>query len=107
MKIINLTSHKINLISSNTILEPSGKIVRVEEKRKFRFAIHGTNVVQCCYGEPIGLPEPVEGVYLIVPADVARASRRSDLLVPIVVRDSYGNIVGVREFKIISHKEQN
>lgn len=49
------------------------------------------------YNDVIGLPDKVDGTFLIVPRIVAIASKRDDLLVPIIVRNKMtGKIVGYR-----------
>ena len=56
-----------------------------------------------CFGEVQGLPQPQEGVLLIVSAMVLSASNRSDLVAPatghnLTIRNEKGHIVSVPGF---------
>jgi len=57
--------------------------------------------VRQTFGEVTGLPDAVDGVYLIVSRMVASAvTERTDLIVPAdVIRDEAGNITGCRAFE--------
>lgn len=125
MTIINLTPHKINLYSVNDCTEvqqgsykslvlregaqalaafPSQGVARATASKAVVdqleiagqvVAVNATN-----YGEPEGLPEPVEGTYLIVSALTAQAAKgRHDLLiVDGTVRDADNRICGCTAF---------
>lgn len=119
MKFLNLTPHPITIIDGNYEITlpvdgpaPRLAVDRVElgtivadhypvsrmgdaELGAFQCAI-----VRSTMGEPIGLPEPQDGVVLVVSALVAEhpsLSHRTDLAYPgEAVRDDEGRIVGCR-----------
>ena len=98
MTIINCTPHSV-LIASETI-EPSGMVPRVSSSEPVVIGSIGNIPVfsNPTFGAVTGLPEPVEGVYLIVSKMVADACpNRKDLLLGYgAIRDEKGNIVGMR-----------
>jgi hypothetical protein len=112
----NFTPHTVKVIDNNgnVYLEipPEGVQVRVKEQVehegilqiKHEGLLRGVPVVSKEYSEIEGLPEPEEGVTLIVSVIVLNASDRTDLVCPdtgpdSVVRDEGGNILGVRRFQ--------
>ena len=125
MAILNLTPHQINLYSINDCQEvvqgkyktlvlkegatpkcvyPSKGVARASAvKAEVRNLLLGDLLVPVnvtIYGEPEGLPEPVEDRYYIVSAITAQAAKdRKDLLiVDSTVRDSEGRICGCTAF---------
>lgn len=105
MQIINLTPHAINYHGKGGWIEqfpPDGRVARVEMREQETF--DGAMGVQCKTRPTpkgtIGLPNPVEGVYLIVSSMVREANpSRLDLLSPTdLVRDEKGAVVGCKSF---------
>ena len=103
LNIINLTPHKINVIKEgyNQIIEPSGKVIRLEETCIYLGNVNGINVVKKEYGYADYIPPVVDGTLYIVSGLVASAMRRSDFLVPNTIRDENGQIIGCDSFSII------
>jgi hypothetical protein len=105
-KVKNLTPHPITVCDSEgnvmkTIV--SEGLVRLQATTvSADFAVDGVPVTKTVFGSPEGLPEPQEGVFLIVSQLVKSAlPNRGDLLVPAeVVRDSEGKILGCKSFGI-------
>jgi len=102
----NYTPHTINLLDEDNkelfSIPPEGEVPRVEEKSE-KIGSVGFAEVAPLYKVELGqvknLPEPEEGVVLIVSKMVARASNRNDLIVPInLVRNEQGRIIGCRGF---------
>lgn len=88
-KMLNMTPHPLTLRAadgSDTNLPPSGQIARVSTTPGTPTVIDGIPVpvlTPDVFGEVTGLPDPVEGTFLIVSAVVgtAVAGKRSDVLV--------------------------
>ena len=101
----NYTPHTINLLDEDNkelfSIPPEGEVPRVEEKSE-KIGSVGAEVAPLYkveLGQVKNLPEPEEGVVLIVSKMVARASNRDDLIVPYnLVRDEEGRIIGCRGF---------
>lgn len=108
--IINLTPHTVNLCDTN------GSVIRTFESEGVARAtqrtvelgdVEGIRLVKMAFGEPVDLPDPVEGIYLIVSLATANAARQygrdiKDLLLTSdPVRDEQGRIVGCRAFAVV------
>ena len=125
MEIINLTPHAVVLYSQSDCEEvtqgnyktlvlkegaepkfvyPSAGVARASAfKAEVRNLLIGDMLVPVnvtSYGEPEGLPEPVEGRYYIVSTLTAQAAvdRKDLLIVDSTVRDGEGRIVGCTAF---------
>ena len=109
MKIINLTPHTVNICDeTETVVRsfPSEGNARVQTVNDNRQPIDGIPVKQVSYQATEGLPnyEAGQGRVYIVSMLVAQANPyRSDLMCPNtapgeVVRDSAGQIIGVKSF---------
>jgi hypothetical protein len=107
MRIRNLTPHKLTIIDgeNEVVFPPEEWTPRVEEEQQpAQSIVTNDAVVQTCrkaYGSIIGLPEPQEGVILVVSAMVAERATRADVMSPdtgpfSVVRDNEGRVLGVR-----------
>jgi len=98
--IINCTPHPI--IINNETFPTSGIIPRVETIEVESTPIEGFSCATRSMGEVQGLPEQVEGTFLIVSAMVLSASDRKDLIAPdtgsTAVRDTTGRIIQVTRF---------
>ena len=111
MQFINITPHSIDLIVSNTKISipPTGIIARCsvesEQLPTISASFDGMNfeipLSQTKLGEIVGLPPQLENTYYITSIVVAqKASQlgRQDVLVPDVIRDTKGNIIGCKGF---------
>lgn len=106
-KIINKTPHTINLMDENLneILNlPSEGEARATTKNVRTGEVNGTPIFAVEYGEPTGLPEPIENTFYVVSritAESAKAYGRTTedlLLTNDLVRDEQGRIVGCKSF---------
>jgi hypothetical protein len=94
---VNLTPHDI-VLNNGTVFSKSGTVARVA-------VTHGpfdqNGICRTQYGEVVGLPSPVQGLFYIVSAIVLAASKgREDLVAPATghpdcVRNTAGQIVSV------------
>ncbi len=93
----NLTPHPIVVIrgEEKITIQASG-LARLAARTEWVGEIDGIPLSQTKFGLPEGLPDPQDGVYLVVSQLIKSAlPQRTDLLVPAeVVRDEKGNIVG-------------
>lgn len=105
IQIKNFTPHAINICNN------AGEIVKVIQSEGLARLktvtvpigeIDGISVTKTEFGQPEGLPDFQENVFLIVSQLVKTAfPYRSDLLVPTeVVRDENGNIIGCKSLGI-------
>ncbi len=99
-KILNFTPHPITIVDGENkvtrTIESSG-LIRLAAKTVSSGTIDNVPVTKTAFGEPEGLPNFVEGTFIIVSQLVKSAFSRSDLLVPAeVVRDKEGNIIGCK-----------
>lgn len=126
MKIINLTPHEITVYASSDV-KPAGQkgyvLARENAEPIYRFPSRGVSRASCCetplkdvmgvpvfsmtYGDPEGVPDWREGVYLIVSGLTAQACRHAgrrtdDLLTTArIVRDADGRIIGCTAFAML------
>ncbi len=102
MKFLNLTPHQIAIVEgeSSTVYPVDGPAPRLAVEREALGQIDGVSVVRSTMGEPTGLPEPQDGVIVIVSALVAEhpsVATRTDLAYPgEAIRDADGKIVGAK-----------
>jgi len=105
IKIKNLTPHPISICNNAgeiiRVFQPEG-LVRLKATTVQVGEIDGIPTTRTEFGQPEGLPEFQEGVFLVVSQLVKTAlPSRSDLLVPAeVVRDEKGNIIGCKSLGI-------
>ena len=98
--ILNFTPHPIVVVTPEGVeikrIESSGLIRLKAETIDTGIEIDGVKITKTQFGEPVGLPDFEDGVFIIVSQLVKSAlPHRTDLLVPAeVVRDSQGNILG-------------
>lgn len=103
---INLTPHAIHVLDSAGIehaFPPSGEVARVDSTQKELPSVGGFPLSKTEWGSVTGVPEPQEGVVLIVSALVlGHMTHRSDVVGPdtgpTAVRNEKGHIVAVRGF---------
>ena len=105
--LINMTPHSVTILDGNgnliqTIPASGGQIRLKTSTVPTGIEVQGIPVTKTVFGEPEGLPEKVEGTYIIVSQLVKNAlPQREDLLVPAeVVRDANGNILGCKSLGI-------
>lgn len=102
MKFVNLTPHPITLVEGeqSTLYPVDGPAPRLAVEREALGKIGDISIVRSTMGEPAGLPEPQEGVIVIVSALVAEhpsVSTRTDLAYPgEAIRADDGKIVGAK-----------
>lgn len=110
MQLVNLTPHPIVLRppglgedddTQDVVINSSGT-VRCSVSRVLDGGINGWPLSKIYYGPPAGLPEPREGVFLIVSNIVLNTVARDDIIAPdtgpTAIRDPYGSVVAVRGF---------
>jgi hypothetical protein len=101
MTIKNFTPHPISICNNagevTRVIQPEG-LVRLKAVTVPAGEIDGVSITRTEFGQPEGLPEFQEGVFIVVSQLVKTAlPSRFDLLVPAeVVRDEKGNIVGCK-----------
>ena len=106
MRIKNLTPHPIKVYTGRAVMatyisEGSARACQATERVG---TVDGLPLVSMTYGEPVGLPDPEPGVYLIVSALTAQAAkahgRPTDdlLLTALPVRNDAGQIIGCQAF---------
>ncbi len=101
MTIKNFTPHPIFICNNagevTRVIQPEG-LVRLKAVTVPAGEIDGVPLTRTEFGQPEGLPEFQEGVFIVVSQLVKTAlPSRSDLLVPAeVLRDEKGNIVGCK-----------
>lgn len=96
----NFTPHVINIVDGPSI--PSDGVARCTQQDIPVAVIDGVQVTHQVFGDVVGLPDPQDGVFLIVSRLVAAACPdRKDLLVPgPLVRDNAGQPIGCRGLAI-------
>lgn len=108
-RIVNCTPHPVCFVSADgtetETFPPSGRVPRVEETARPSAAAPDIGYPTVAVAAPdgvSGLPEPGNGVWLLVSRMVFDAAPgRVDLLVPHdVVRDDDGRVVGCRSFLV-------
>lgn len=99
-KLVNLTPHAIAVVDSDhrviVDLAPSGTVARCAEASTLVETANGVAYYTTAYGPVVNLPEPVEGVRLVVSALVrAAVPHRTDVCSPgVLVRDEAGRPIG-------------
>ena len=102
-KLVNLTPHQINEVTTRTAFPPSGTIARVSVQYTEAGKVNGIPLYKAVYGLVTGLPAPEDDTIYIVSGLVLEAlqgSGRSDCVAPgELVRDEAGKPIGCRGFK--------
>lgn len=114
MQFINLTPHEIRVYddSGSSVvkrIEPSGVVARVVPSQTVVDEVDGIKLVKTAFSGIEGLPEPREGVLYIVSTLtlIALQDIREDVIAApdtgtdSVVRDSNGDIIGVKRFQVL------
>jgi hypothetical protein len=99
MRLVNLTPHVINIHTGKgvVIIDPSGEVARVATFSTAAPFIGDVPTCRTATGEVTGLPDPQDGVFLVVSGMVASAAPRPDVLSPgDLVRDESGRPVGCK-----------
>jgi hypothetical protein len=76
VSLVNLTPHVIEILDARrdwkvASLAPSGEVARVATSKVLDSVVDGIEIFATSFGEVTGLPEPREGVLLVVSALVA------------------------------------
>lgn len=107
---VNLTPHAINIVDeTNQVIATfaSEGVARAAQKTEFIGVVDGVRITKSTFGEPVNLPEFVDGVYLIVSLATASAAKQfgrrvDDLLITNeAVRDDQGRIIGCRSLAVV------
>jgi len=105
---VNLTPHEIRVVSQDgnviLVIPPSGRVARVATTQEKVSEINGIPVIKTSIGDVQGIPEPQPDTVYIVSTLVAQAADRQDVVAPDTspqgaVRDSKGQIIGVKRFQ--------
>lgn len=98
-KIINLTPHSVMI---NNIEIKSSGVVRLQERNENVGMIAGIPTIRQVRGEPEGLPEAKEGVWIIVSRPIfdALPNRKDLLAIGETIRDSQGKILGAKNLVV-------
>lgn len=114
--IVNLTPHAVSIVGEDgnviATFEPAGVIARAAQTDVPVGQVEVADgitvpIVSTSYGSPTDLPDPADGVYLVVSILTAQAAKAvgrstSDLLVTSApVRDEAGRIIGARQFAVV------
>jgi hypothetical protein len=111
MQFINITPHSIDLLLDNKKISipPTGVVARCSVDSEQLAPISATfddirfeiPLAVTRLGELVGLPPAIEDTYYITSIVVAQKAAqlgRTDVIVPDVIRDTKGNIVGCKGF---------
>lgn len=102
MKMINLTAHTINEVTTGQEFPPSGVVARVKSST-VKTGVHlGAPIYSSTFGEIEGLPEPEDGTIYIVSALALKSvpDERIDVVAPgSLQRDEQGKPVGCVGFR--------
>lgn len=109
MTIKNLTPHAVNVLQDNGTYKAfeSVGIARAEQTYEEVCVADGITFVKSSYGAPINLPDPEEGILLIVSKQTIEAAQgvgrtTNDLVVPVdIIRNEKGQILGCRKLSFI------
>lgn len=102
---VNLTPHGIIILdygrdkNDRLFVPPDGQVARVETTSEDLGTRDGVPVTKTTFGEVVGLPDPEEGIYLIVSRLVLEAVKdaRDDVFAPgELVRNDDGRPIGCR-----------
>ena len=120
MRVINLTPHTVNVkvAGFQVSIEPSGPIARVEThetriaERFLGEGVHGLQVpiIERCFGNVEGLPEPEpDTIYLVSSMVLAAVPDRTDVFAPDTGESAERNDAGhIRSVcRLIGNRPQN
>jgi len=100
MNLVNLTPHAVNILTAHgtVTLAPSGTVARCSTASTPAGEVNGIALSRTTFGAVVDLPEPDEGVILVVSALVRAAlPTRTDLASPgELVRDAAGAVIGCK-----------
>lgn len=102
MKFLNCTPHPITLVNEEGVeifTLPKGEVIpRLTQTTQVVGEVMGIPITETQFGQTTDLPEPQEGVLLVVSRLVLTANpERKDLLVPNeMIRNAEGHIVGCK-----------
>lgn len=102
MPVINMTPHSVRIVNQEgeplVVYPTSGSVVRLSCRTVYVGKTDdGVPLTRTVFGDPLGLPEEIEGVFYIVSQLVKTACpERGDLLVPTQVVRKGGTIIGCK-----------
>lgn len=98
-KIINLTPHSVTVDGKEIV---SSGVARLQERNESAGLIAGVPVIRQVRGQVEGLPDPKDGVWIIVSRPIFDAlPDRNDLLaIGETVRDAQGKILGAKNLVV-------
>jgi hypothetical protein len=100
MDIKNLTPHALNIVTPEGVVTvaPSGMVARCSTTVTPAGVVNGIPLTRTVFGAVVNLPDPVDGILLVVSALVRGAvPERGDVASPgELVRDEAGQPVGCR-----------
>lgn len=109
-KILNMTPRDVTIVAEDgTVLHkiPSDGVARASQFLNQVGTVNGIALVEMVYSEPVDLPDPQDGIYIIVShitAHAAKAAGRTTedlLLLDLPVRDEALKILGFRGFRTL------
>jgi len=105
MEFVNLTPHSITVrmvMKAEVIISASGSLARCTVTSTKVGELDGVPVFQQTFGDPIGIPSPIEGTIYITSTVVAQAAKRRDVVSPdtgpTAIRQD-GQVIAVRGFQ--------
>lgn len=102
MKVVNLTPHTINEVTTGTSYPPSGQVARVAQVTVKAGEHDGVPMYKSTFGKVEGLPEPEEGtIYIVSAMALNGVVGRDDVVSPgNLERDENGQPVGCVGFRM-------
>lgn len=100
MKIINLTTHTLNIFSEDKeeviSIEPSGQIARISVETKKTKTIAGIPFFKSVFGKVEGLPNKAQGcIYVVSSLVLVNTKDRNDVFAPgELLRNDEGQPIG-------------
>jgi len=105
-EIKNYTPHVVSVLHEDKMVNIpiSGSVIRVVTRCTPNGYVMGLPIFLCTDGQVADLPEPEQGVMILVSSVVARAAMRPDVISPDTsdagsIRDGNGRIIGVKRFQ--------
>lgn len=102
----NMCPHDLDILAEDgTVLtiKPTGVVPRCRQTEEVIGIVNGIKITRQTFGDVVDLPEPQEGVQLIVSRVVAMAlPQRTDLLMPgPIIRGADGVAIGCKGLSIL------
>ena len=101
----NCTPHALNIFEAGKeiVIQPCGIVPRCEQHEIVFGDCDGITITTQVFGRVVDLPEPQDGVFLVVSRLVASACLdRDDLLIPgPLLRDESGKVIGCKGLSVV------